>query len=122
MLIWNRYTRYFIVIGLIALMLVLSTGAQALDSFKTLTFGCISEDDAKTLWTFIDEHDTATWQNKATELLLEGQLTMFKVGDVVNYEGLGDWIGSHHLAKVRRQGETESYWINVATLNGWPGE
>jgi hypothetical protein len=102
-------------------MLALSTEAQALESFKTLTFGCIFKDDTKMLWTFIDEHDTATWQKEATELLSEGQLTMFKVGDVVNYEGLGDRIGSHTLAKVRRQGEIESYWINVATLEGWPG-
>ena len=107
--------RILLALALIVMLSITGICTASQVNIKTGTWiACVDKEDTKTLYGYLADGDTAAFQKAGLPLLLEGKATLFKDEEPIYLEDVSMWEG---LDKVRRAGETQSYWIPNKAIN-----
>ena len=107
--------RVLFVLAMMVLFLGSTSGICAAVSGYHITkdnqFGDASKEDLQTIIQYARDGDTALVQKALDEGYLTGTITYFKNGEPIDVEEHGDG-----LIKVRRPGETQTYWTIIQAI------
>lgn len=78
------------------------------------TYGCKSKDDMDALSNYRVQGDKAAFQKAYIAGMMSGACAQFNGGEAVSIEGGG--ILSSGLYQIRREGDTEEYWVEMETV------
>lgn len=88
--------------------------AQTERTIKAGTWvGCVTKEQKSELTGYLVDGDRAAFESAATRYILEGRCTIFETGERVFVVDTAIFSG---LVKVRRRGETRSYWTNTEAV------
>ena len=98
-------------VALVSLLLAATATAQTVRTINTGTWlGCKTKETKDELTQYIVDGDRVAYRRAATTYILEGKCVLFDEGERVYLVDTALFSG---LVKLRRPGETVSYWTNT---------
>ena len=107
-----KINKVFVIIIFLG-FLILPAVAEQCRVAKDHQIGCVEKDDYKRMVSYAIHGDMVSFQQALTEGLKTGTFTQFKLGEPVYLEDTSFWEA---LVKLRRPGETASYWTATDTV------